>query len=383
MKNSAPKGGEVFEYSPVEGLATDIDQMTHEEVEQVVLTAKKLRDMADAQLLIATAAMHRMDSARITDGLTTAGWLRRHCRMSASKASGTVKAARALVHMDAVRKRAIAGEITADGVRQLCLARDMHPEAFLVHQDVFADVATYLSPRDLRQAINHWRQQVDHRGAVRDVKHRRLRRSVFLSRTLGGMWDLNGVLDPESGHVINAAITSITDPTLIDPQDHRSNPQRRTDALTDICRFWLDHNRSTKMTGGERPHITITLDYNTLISGTSPEGLLPEIDGTPIDPATTRRLACDSGIVRIVSNSNGQPLDVGRRARTAPPAIRRALDHRDGGCTWTGCDAPSPWCDAHHIVHWADGGATSLENMRLLCRKHHTMIHDGKAPPDP
>ncbi len=64
------------------------------------------------------------------------------------------------------------------------------------------------------------------------------------------------------------------------------------------------------------------------------------------------------------------PLDVGRRVRSVTPAIRRALDHRDGGCTWLGCDA-------HHIVHWADGGEISPGGMRLLCRKHHTCIHEA------
>jgi len=357
--------------------------MCHTEVQQVVLDAKKLRDMADMQLLIATATMHKMDSARVTDGLTTLGWLRRYCRMSTSKASGTLKAAKTLTHMDTVKKHAIVGEITSDGVRQLAMARDRHPDEFTVHEDVFADIATYLGPADLRRAINHWEQQVDHNGALTDTHNRRERRAVYLSHTLSGMWDLNGTLDPETGHIVNTAITSITDPTLIDPGDHRSHPQRRTDALGDICRFWLDHNQNITTTGGQRPHITVTVDYQTLINGVSDTGLLPELDGTPVDPETIRRLVCDAGIVRIITDSHSQPIDVGRRVRTVPPALRRALEHRDGGCTWTGCTAPASWCDAHHIIHWADGGETTLTNTELLCQKHHTMTHEGKTPPEP
>jgi Domain of unknown function (DUF222)/HNH endonuclease len=383
MKNSTLVGGEIFEFSPVEGLTTDIEHMSHDEVQQVVLVAKKLRDMADMQLLIATSVMHKMDSARVTDGLTTLGWLRRFCRMSASKASNTLKTAKALSHMDTVTKHAVAGEITTDSVRQLAMARDRHPDAFVVHEDVFADIATYLTPAELRRAINHWSQQVDHHNALANTMKRRARRGVYLSHTLEGMWDLKGTLDPETGHVINTAITSITDPTLIDPGDHRSHPQRRADAITDICRFWLDHNQTVTTSGGNRPHITVTVDYQTLIKGVSDNGLLPELDGTPVDPETIRRLTCDAGIVRIVADSTGQPLDVGRRVRTAPPALRRALEHRDGGCTWTGCTAPASWCDAHHIIHWADGGETTLANMALVCRKHHTMTHEGKTPPEP
>lgn len=383
MKNSPLVGGEVFEFSPVEGLTSDIEHMGHEEVQHVVLAAKRLRDMADTQLLIATAAMHKMDSARVTHGLTTLGWLRKFCRMSASKASNTLKTAKALSRMHGVKKHAISGEITADGVRQLAMARDKHPEAFKIHHNVFADIATYLNPKDLRRAINHWSQQVDHHGALKDAANRRKLRSMFLSRTLSGMWDIHGTLDPESGHIINTAITSITDPTLIDSGDHRSHPQRRADAVTDICRFWLDNNQTITTSGGERPHITVTLDYQTLVNGVSNNGLLPEIDGTPVEPETIRRLVCDAGIVRIITDSNSQPLDVGRRVRTAPPAIRRALAHRDGGCIWTGCTVPASWCDAHHIIHWADGGDTSLDNMANLCRKHHTMTHEGKKPPEP
>jgi hypothetical protein len=90
----------------------------------------------------------------------------------------------------------------------------------------------------------------------------------------------------------------------------------------------------------------------------------------------------------MVLAGDGQPLDVGRAVRTVPSAIRRALDVRDAGCTWKGCDLPPAWCDAHHIEHWADGGPTSLANLRLLCRRHHVAVHEGgdaatgrRAPP--
>jgi len=178
MKNSTLVGGEIFEFSPVEDLTTDIEHMTHDEVQQVVLVAKKLRDMADMQLLIATSAMHKMDSARVTDGLTTLGWLRRFCRMSASKASNTLKTAKALSHMDTVTKHAVAGEITTDSVRQLAMARDRHPDDFVVHEDVFADIATYLTPAELRRAINHWEQHHETSGPTRRVPLAHARRHV-------------------------------------------------------------------------------------------------------------------------------------------------------------------------------------------------------------
>jgi hypothetical protein len=70
-------------------------------------------------------------------------------------------------------------------------------------------------------------------------------------------------------------------------------------------------------------------------------------------------------------------LDVGRRTRTVPPAIRTALVVRDRGCAFPGCDRPPSWTDAHHLEHWADGGPTALDNLVLLCRRHHRAVHEG------
>jgi hypothetical protein len=145
--------------------------------------------------------------------------------------------------------------------------------------------------------------------------------------------------------------------------------------------FWLDHNTTVETSGGEKPHITVTVDYEIL---TGDKQQLPELDGYTIDPETLRRWACDAGIVRIITNGDSQPIDVGRRTRTIPPALRRALELRDGGCVWEGCNAPVSSCDVHHIIHWANGGETNTHNCELLCRKHHTRTHrDHTAPPEP
>ena len=103
-----------------------------------------------------------------------------------------------------------------------------------------------------------------------------------------------------------------------------------------------------------------------------------ELDFTgPIPAERARQLACDAGISRIITAGASQPLDVGRRTRTVPTQLRRALAARDRGCKFPSCDRPVAWCDAHHRRHWADGGPTVLANLVLLCRLHHTMIHQG------
>jgi hypothetical protein len=192
------------------------------------------------------------------------------------------------------------------------------------------------------------------------------------------MGELQGTLPPELFHLVSTVIDAKVNPTFLDDGDGRSVPQRRADALGDICAFYADHNNDVVTSGGTKPHITVTVDYETLKGAT---GCLPEIDGRPVTPETIRRLTCDAEIIPMVLGSDSEPLDVGRKTRTIPAAIRRAIEQRDGGCTWNGCGAPQSWCDAHHIIHWADGGETSADNLRLLCRKHHTATHNGRKPP--
>jgi len=162
------------------------------------------------------------------------------------------------------------------------------------------------------------------------------------------------------------------------PSDTRSPAQRRADALVEICRRHLD--RADRPTvGGERPHVTVMLDLDSL-EGRA--GRTCEIEGSGlVTSEAARRLACDARITRIITDPAGQPLDVGRATRTIPPALRKALDTRDGGCTHQACTVPAAWCDAHHIRHWADGGPTSLANLRLLCRRHHRSAHHHEPYP--
>jgi hypothetical protein len=91
---------------------------------------------------------------------------------------------------------------------------------------------------------------------------------------------------------------------------------------------------------------------------------------------TARRLACDASVVGIVEGEEGEPLDIGRKTRSIPLAISRALKGRDGGCRFPGCDR-TRFCDGHHIKHWADGGETKLDNLITLCGFHHRLVHES------
>jgi hypothetical protein len=119
--------------------------------------------------------------------------------------------------------------------------------------------------------------------------------------------------------------------------------------------------------------VTVTVDESALAGD---GGETSELDHAgPVDPALARRVGCDSSIRRVVMAGRSEPLDVGRRTAVISPALRRAVIVRDRGCRFPGCDRPHSWCDAHHVVHRADGGPTALANLVLLCRRHHPMVH--------
>ena len=89
-------------------------------------------------------------------------------------------------------------------------------------------------------------------------------------------------------------------------------------------------------------------------------------------------LLCDCSVARVVLSGRSEPLDVGRRTPAVPASMRRAVIVRDRHCRFPGCDRPQSWCDAHHVVHWTNGGSTALNNLVLLCRRHHRLIHHRK-----
>jgi hypothetical protein len=356
---------------PDETLAA-ISRLPNDVLKETVVTAKRLIDRTTAELACLVAELDSRSLTDIDEGLSTTAWLRHRCRMTPTEASGTLKTARALSEMPTIIAGGLNGEIPVRSLQMLSRAHDRHVEAFERHEAIFGDVATWLSVSDLRKAISHWDQQVDYRATLEDIEDAEQRAELFFTQTYLGRWDVSGHFGVADGTVINTALRSYIQASYLDPSDKRPLPQRLAEAAVSIHRFWLDHNTTVETSGGEKPHITVVVDYQTLTGGVD---RLPELDGHAIDPETLRRWSCDAGIVRIVTDAASQPIDVGRRTRTIPSALRRALEIRDGGCTWEGCGAPVAWCDAHHIVHWASGGDTNLDNTLLLCRKHHTRTH--------
>ena len=225
-----------------------------------------------------------------------------------------------------------------------------------------------MSPADLKDIAARLKEELAPDTCEKDRDAKAARQSVHLS-DVGDGGRLDGDLDAESTAILRAAL----DKYMPAPEPGVKTSQRRATALIEMARQALDFGTGHPG-GANKPHLIVSLSADQLADSLG-VGYLPD-RGTL--PATDlRRLACDAKIIPIVLGSEGQPLDVGRTTRTIPPAIRVALNERDKGCRHPDCQRPPAWCDAHHVTHWLDHGETSLDNLLLLCRRHHTAHHKG------
>src|ERR1700724_1775883 len=204
---------------------------------------------------------------------------------------------------------------------------------------------------------------------------------VVLLRALDA--GVEALYGPRRGQSVGAAPEAVS---AVPAADDTSMEQRRADALGLVAESALASGLDPG-SRGDRYQVVVHVDAEVLApGGEGGASWLP--DGTHVSAETSRRLACDSARVVMRHAADGRVLDVGRRTRAISPGLRRALEHRDGGCRFPGCSRKL--CDAHHVEPWAEGGSTSLANTLLLCRRHHRAVHeegfsmeltaDGEAP---
>jgi 5-methylcytosine-specific restriction endonuclease McrA len=348
---------------PDQVLEEDLDELEHA---SRVIEAERTRRIAEVE---------RRGSYRCDGSLSITSWLARRHDVGHAAAARHVRRARGLRDVGVLGEWLGAGAISPQAVDLLLEARAAEPEAFDRTGNPLLDAAQTLSIRDLARAVSYWRRLAE---ADRDADRRFEGRGLHVSATLGGMVRVDGDLDPETGQLLITALRSIEDAWVRDgAPDDRSAPQRRADALGELCRQHLDRTDRPSV-AGERPHVTVTVDLTTL-TGQEPTGRAgrSELEDTgPITAETARRLACDAGVSRVIVRGRSEPLDVGRKTAVVPAGLRRAVVARDRGCRFPGCGKPQTWCDAHHVRHWADGGETALSNLVLLCRRHHRAVHD-------
>ena len=192
----------------------------------------------------------------------------------------------------------------------------------------------------------------------------------------GGITEYRMRLNPEARAVVEAAINVLAKPAVVDGErDPRTIDQRRGDALVQVCRRAMT-TPTTLTPSGTKATLMVTIGLDDLRNRTRPGVLVGGVDGGRLlGPETVRRLACDGILIPAILDTDGQLLRLGRGRRAFTSAQIRGLWLRDRQCTFPGCTAPATWCDAHHVLHWLDGGPTDVTNGTLLCERHHTIVH--------
>ena len=351
----------------------DLSRQPDAQLEEDFAELQRASELIEAERLRRLAEIDRRGIFARDGHLSAASWLTTSFRVGWGQATQQVRTARGLESMPETRRALDAGELSLSAARILVQAREANPEAFARCEGTLVEAARVHQVRDLQRVTSHWQQFAEQeRGEGSDETLRAMRR-LHTSVTFRGMVRVDGDLDPVTGETLLTALRAVMDAEVRSgAEDARSPAQRRADALGEICRQWLDRANRPQV-GGERPHVVVTVGVDELRSRRGSA----ELDHAgPVASEVARRIACDASIIRVVMAGPSEPLDVGRKTPVVSSAQRRAVTARDGSCRFPGCERPSPWCDAHHIVHWADGGPTSLRNLILLCRRHHTMLHE-------
>jgi hypothetical protein len=315
---------------------------------------------------------------------STVEWVAWRCALSPRAARERVRVARALPELPRTRAAFESGRLSYSKVRVLTRVAAPDSETDLL------ELARHATAAQLERMLRAFRRVT---RAEAEAAHE--------NRDLSWHWDEDGSLclrarlPAEEGALVLAALQDSRDALMRDrrgleagpagprPEDGPAGPpdpdrQREhplpsnADAFCAMAETALGAG-PTPRAGPDRHRLTVEVDLDSLVHDAG--GAVHVRDGPALAPDTARRLGCDASIAPLAS-SGGELLSVGRRTRSSPPRIRRALEARDRGCRFPGCENRR-WVDGHHIRHWAQGGETRLDNLVLLCRHHHRLVHEG------
>ena len=292
-------------------------------------------------------------------------WLRQNCHMTAGAAADRIVVGERLTSTPDSVEAMEAGEI---GFAHLALiAREAEALAESGSNKQFDETPLLAKARDFtvgrfRNFCHHQRHANDPAGYAAEQADAVTARSLELKTGERGMLWIRGVLDPEGGNILRTALEPLAHRT--GKGDDRTKDRRLGDALVELASH------------GQCSQLLVTTTLETLLQHAGAPAADVEFS-LPISAASVARLACDCNVTRILLGSQSQVIDVGRSKRVITPALERALRVRDRTCRWPGCDRPGSYTAAHHLKHWARGGKTDLENLVLLCHRHHWMVHEG------
>ena len=349
------------------GLAQLVDELEIAPVSDEIRAAIAVRDRLDARIAEAVGEFEAAGLYDLDGDLTMQTWLRHHTGASPTTATRVTLRGRKLRALPVLASAFHDGRIAGG---QVDVILDSLPKR---HVDLFAEHEADLVPAweqltvdETVAAMRVWLARAD--ALDPGPAPSELDNEVHLSSTIGGRGELRGSLDSDLTALVDAAFR------VADAKDFElTPPRRRADALATICGFYLDH-QSDRCGGRHRPHLNVAMTYEQFVAGIGGTYL---DTGGPVSPAEAAALRCDAAIHRLVVEGRSAILDYGRSVRTAPVDVFTALLARDQGCRWPGCDRPGSHCDAHHVIWFEHDGRTAVDNLVLLCRRHHRKLHRG------
>ena len=338
---------------------------------------------------------------------TCAHWLNWKCGIALGASREKVRVAHALEKLPLIDASFATGEISYSKVR--AMTRVATPE----NEDFLLMIAQYGTASHVEQVVRKYKNVSCAIANRAEVDQQQSRKLVYY-RKEDSMWVIHAELPAEAGSLVVKAIEAVATPvqqeepekekdvpagTLSEPDtdteqqaldvkdpahQHDTYSHARADALATMAEHFLaTSNQNTRfqdLKGSERCQIMLHVDINTLrahsIEGYPGQTHCNLDDKHWISAKVAKRLSCDAALVTVLEDEQGRVLNIGRRARTVPRSIKRALSIRDKTCRVPGC-CQSRNLDAHHIKHWVDGGETSLDNLLHLCRHHHSQLHQG------
>jgi hypothetical protein len=298
-----------------------------------------------------------------------AGWLSWKCAISPVTAREHVRVARNLRQFALLREQFAAGKLSYSQTRAIARVATEHTEAQLV------ELAAAMTAAQLETVTRAYRRAST--TTAETARDRHLRRRLSYHQDDDGNLVGQFCLPAEQGCLLEAAIAALVEHAEVDAADRDGARDPlgavRADALMDLI---TRATATSDDTAGDDPYlVTIIADTAILADQSDRDGLCQVAGGPGLAAETVRRLTCDATTVTVLEGPDGNLIDAGRQARRPNRRLRRALRHRDGHCQFPGCTRTRT--HAHHLVHWAQGGPTTLDNMTLLCSRHHHRLHEG------
>ena len=314
-----------------------------------------------------------------------AHWLNFQCGIGMNAAREKVRVAHALADLPGISAAFERGELSYSKVRAMTRIADQDNEEYLLM------IARHGTAYHVEKLVSKYRRATRSQDTEQANQQHADRELAYYFDEDGSLV-INARLPAEQGALVVKALeramenqfqdTNVSAETSETGSSPDSVATRRADAIAEVAESYLNAE-PTAATTADRYQVVVHVSAETLKEAPEPccdPAPDPQIscldDGPHVSAETSRRIACDCSLIKLTEDEDGEPLSIGRKTRAIPPSIRRALRFRDQGCRFPGC-THTHFVDGHHIKHWANGGETSLENLVLLCRHHHRLVHEG------